>query len=66
MTRLIQEAEIDNHFNTQMKKIQDAIGALNSIVDDMKKPGSMTKPMHSHKAQVRYAADDLKRLWERL
>lgn len=66
MTRLIQEAELDDRFNAQMKKVQDAIGKLNDIVDDMKKPGSMTKPVASQKTQVRLAADDLKRLWERL
>jgi hypothetical protein len=66
MARLIQEADIDNRFNVQMKKVQDAIDALNDIVDDMTKPGSMSKPTQSQKSQVRYAAEDLKKLWERM
>lgn len=66
MTKLIQEADVDERFNTQMKKVQDAISKLSDIVSDMKKPGSMTKPTATQRMQVRYAAEDLKALHERM
>jgi Skp family chaperone for outer membrane proteins len=66
MTKLIQEAALDDRFNAQMKKIQDALDRLNDIVAEMQKPGSMTKPTATQQMQVKYAAQDLKELHGRM
>ncbi len=65
MSRLIQEAELDDRFNTQMKKVQDAISRLGEIIDQMTAPASMHKPTGTQRMQLRYAAEDLKRLHEK-
>ncbi len=62
MSKLIQEATLDDAFNAQMKKVQDAVRKLDDVIDEMKKPGSMTKPTKTQLMQLRYAAEDLKRL----
>lgn len=63
--RLVQEAALDDAFNTQLKKVQDAIDKLGDIVEKMQEPGSMTKPTRTQQAQLRYAAEDLQRLHEK-
>lgn len=65
MTKLIQEAQLDDRFNAQLKKVQGAIDALHLIIDQMKEPGSMTKPTATQRMQLRYAAEDLKKLHEK-
>lgn len=63
--RLIQEAELDDRFSTQLKKVQNAISQLDDILDAMQAPGSMQKPTATQRMQLRYAAEDLKRLHEK-
>ena len=64
-TKLIQEADLDDRFNTQMRKVQDAIHQLLGIVDQMTAKGSMTKPVPSQKMALKHAAEDFKSMWER-
>jgi hypothetical protein len=66
MGKLIQEAEVDDRFNTQMKKVQDAASKLDDIIDEMKRPGSMTKPVASQKTALRNAAKDFERLSQKV
>lgn len=63
MGKLLKEAALDDKFNAQMGKIQDAISKLNDIVDQMT---GMTKPVASQKLAVRHAAEDLKTLLEKM
>ena len=65
MGKLLQEAELDDRFNVQMKKVQDAIGKLDDILDAMLKGGSMTKVVKSQQNQLQYAADDFERLFNK-
>lgn len=65
MGKLLKEAALDDKFNVQMKKVQDAIPKLNDILDEMKQPSSMTRPVSSQLMALRYAAEDLKKLWEK-
>jgi hypothetical protein len=60
--KLIQEAALDDKFNTQLGKIQDAISKLNDIVVTMTAPGSQSKPVRSQAFAVKVIADDLKDL----
>lgn len=62
---LIQEAEIDDQFRAQVGKIQDAISKLNDIVGKMNGEGSMHKVTATQRMQLRYAAENLKKLHER-
>jgi hypothetical protein len=66
MGNLLKEAALDDRFNVQMKKIEDAIGKLRDITSEMTKPGGMTKPVSSQKMAIRHAAEDLKRLHDGL
>jgi hypothetical protein len=66
MAKLLKEAELDDRFNIQMNKIQDAIGKLEDIIAEMQKPGSMNKPVRSQLAALRIAAEDLKSLHEQM
>jgi hypothetical protein len=59
---LLAEAAIDDKFNVQMKKVQDAVGKLRDILADMKAGGSMTKLTNTQKMQLRHAAEDFKKL----
>ena len=65
MGKLLKEAALDDRFNTQLKKIQDAIDKLTDVVTDMKKPGSNSAPTATQKMQLKYAAEDLKSLLDR-
>jgi len=62
MGKLLKEAAIDDQFNAQMKKAQDAIGKLQDIVKTMKDGGAMTKMTSTQKMQLRHAAEDFKKL----
>jgi len=62
MAKLLKEAELDDRFNVQMKKIQDAVSKLEGVIADMQKPGSMNRPVSSQLSALRFAAEDLKRL----
>ena len=62
MAKLLKEAAIDDRFNVQMKKVQDAVSKLNDILADSKAPGSMTKLVATQKMMLRHAAEDFKRL----
>lgn len=64
MGKLIQEAALDDRFNTQMKKIQDGIDKLGDVLKEMTGPGSMHKPTATQRAQLRYAKEDLEKLWK--
>jgi hypothetical protein len=63
MGKLLKEAALDDKFNVQMGKIQDAISKLNDLVGQMT---GMTKPVASQKLAVRHAAEDLKALLEKM
>ena len=63
--KMLQEASLDEAFNTQMKKVQDAIDKLNGIVDKMQADGSMNKLTRTQLMQLRYAAEDFKKLQEK-
>lgn len=63
MGKLLKEAALDDKFNVQMAKIQDAISKLNDLVGQMT---GMTKPVASQKLAVRHAAEDLKALLEKM
>jgi hypothetical protein len=58
--KLIQEAALDDKFNTQLGKIQDAISKLNDIVASMTAPNSVSKPVRSQAFAIKVVADDLK------
>lgn len=60
------EAALDDEFNVQMKKIQGSIDKLIDIVDKMTAEGSMTKPVASQKIMLQTAADDLKKLHDKV
>jgi len=57
--KLIQEAALDDQFNTQLGKIQEAVSKLNHIVATMTAPGSSTKPVKSQGNALRQVARDL-------
>ena len=63
--KMLQEASLDEAFNTQMKKVQDAIDKLSDIIDKMQAPGSMTKLIRTQQMQLRHAAEDFKKLHEK-
>lgn len=65
MSRLLQEATLDEKFNNEMRKIQGAIDNLQVILDQMKDPSAMSKPTPIQRMQLRYAAEDLKKLHEK-
>jgi hypothetical protein len=65
MAKLIKEAEADDRFNTQMKKVQDAVSKLDDLIGSMQGAGSMTKMTSTQKIQLKYVAEDFKRLWEK-
>lgn len=62
---LIKEATIDDQFRQQVGKIQDAISKLNDIVGKMNGEGSMHKVTATQRMQLRYMAEDLKKLHEK-
>jgi hypothetical protein len=66
MRNLLKEAALDDRFNTQMKKIEDAIDKLRAVLGDMDKSGGITKPVSSQKMAIRHASEDLKRLHDGL
>lgn len=63
--KMLQEASLDEAFNAQMKKVQDAIDKLGDIVGKMQADGSMTKLTKTQQMQLRYAAEDFKKLHEK-
>ena len=62
MTRLIQEAQIDDRFNAELKKIQSAISNLADIIVGLNKDRAVA----SQKTQLRLAAQDLQTLHDQL
>jgi len=62
MSKLIQEAALDDAFNVQMKKIQDAVSKLDGIIDQMQAPGSMHHLVQTQRMALRHGAEDLQRL----
>jgi len=65
MGKLLQEADLDDRFNKQMAKVQDAVHQLLGIVDLMTAKGSMMKPTNTQRMQLKHAAEDFKSMWER-
>lgn len=61
MGKLLREAAIDDRFNVQMRKVQDAIDKLREIVADSKKD-RMSHLITSQKLALRHAAEDFKKL----
>lgn len=61
MGKLLREAAIDDRFNTQMRKVQDAIDKLREIVKESK-ADRMTHLITSQKLALRLAAEDFKKL----
>lgn len=62
--KLIQEAALDDKFNVQMKKVQDVVDKLNAIIDESRKD-RMSYLTSSQKMQLRIAADDFRKLYEK-
>lgn len=65
MGKLLKEAAIDDRFNKQIMKAQDAIDALTGILEEMNKADSMTKATDLQKRQLRHCAEDFKRLHDK-
>jgi hypothetical protein len=63
--KLLQEASLDDKFNVQMGKIQDAIEKLGMIADDLI-DSDTTKPVMSQVRMVEVASKDLQHLAEKL
>ncbi len=63
--KMLQEASLDEAFNTQMKKVQDAVDKLNGIIEKMQAEGSTTTLTRIQQAQLRFAAEDFKKLLEK-
>lgn len=66
MAKLLKEAALDDRFNVQMKKAQGALDVLTDIIEEMNKPGSMTKATSGQKMQLKHAAEDFKRLHDKV
>lgn len=64
MGKLLKEAALDDRFNTQMKKVQDAIDKLRDIVE-ASRDNAMAYMTDTQKMQLKHAAEDFKSLWER-
>lgn len=62
MTRMIQEAALDDRFYTQMNRLEGAINNLSVIMEQMHAPGSMSKPTATQKLSLRHALADLKKI----
>ena len=60
MGKLIQEASVDDSFNRQMMKIQDAIEALEALEP------KMDSPVASQGRMLEVSAEDLKKLAAKL
>lgn len=65
MNRLIQEADADDRFNSQLKKVQSAILVLDELIAEMKRPGSLKQPTRTQVTQLKHAAEDLKKLYDK-
>ena len=61
MGKLLKEAAIDERFNVQIRKVQDAIDKLREIVKDSKSD-RMTRLVTSQRLALRHAAEDFKKL----
>jgi Mg2+ and Co2+ transporter CorA len=66
MKYLIDQAAIDDRFNAQMMKVQTALDKITDVIDDMYKPGSMSRATPGQKMQLKHAADDFKRLHDKV
>jgi hypothetical protein len=64
MGKLLKEAAIDDRFNTQMKKVQDALDKLRDIVDESR-ANAMAYLTNTQKMQLRHAAEDFKKLHDK-
>ena len=62
--KLLNEADIDSQFNTQMDKIQQAIIKLESLAARFKEGG--VKPVGSQREMLDIAAADLKKIKSRM
>jgi hypothetical protein len=62
MTRLIQEAALDDRFNTQMNRLEGAINNLRVIIEQMHQPGASSPPTATQKLSLRHALADLKKV----
>ena len=62
MGKLLKEAAIDDRFNVQMNRIQQAIIALEKLTDELVQAG----PVGSQRTALQAAASDLKRLYAAL
>lgn len=63
--KMLQEASLDEEFNTQMKKVQDAVMKVARIVEKMQQASSAVKLTATQKMQLRHAAEDFKKLSEK-
>jgi hypothetical protein len=59
--KLISEAALDDQFNKQMMKIQDAIHALEQIAGKLSKDGTTT-PIRSQRLALEVAIEDLHKI----
>jgi hypothetical protein len=60
--KLLNEAQVDDEFNRNMQKIQDAVIALEKLLPRFKE----TKPVRTQFRACDVAAEDLQRLSKRL
>ncbi len=61
MKKMVQGVQLDTRFNASMKRVQKAIEDLQMVADDFRDL-SDAKPIDSQLAQLRYAAEDFKRI----